>query len=59
MFQIVFIVRTDFAVVATKIKGAYVDILKMNVVLNQSISVNIVRNLCSGRVRYKSIKKNV
>lgn len=45
MLQIVFIVQTNLVVVVTKIKGAYADILKMNVVLSQNLSVNIVRNL--------------
>lgn len=56
MLQIAFIVQTDSVIVVTKIKEAYADILKMNVVLSQNINVNIVRNLCSGRVHYKSIK---
>lgn len=56
MLQIVFIAQMDSVVVVTKIKEAYADILKMNVVLSQNINVNIVRNLCSGKVHYKSIK---
>lgn len=56
MFQIVFIVRTDFVIVVTKIKEVYAGTSKMNVALSQNISVNTVRNLCSGTVHCKSIK---
>jgi len=56
VLQIDFIVQMDFVIVVTKIKEAYADISKMNVVLIQSLSVNIVINLCSGRLHYKSIK---
>lgn len=56
MLQIAFIAQTNFVVVVTKIKEAYGGILKMNVVLSQNINVNIVKNLCSGRVHYKNIK---
>lgn len=55
MLQIDFIVQMVFVIVVTKIKEAYADISKMNVALTQSLSVNIVINLCSGRLRYKSI----
>lgn len=56
MLQIDFIVLMDFVIVVTKIKEAYGDISKMNVVLIQSLSVNIVINICSERLHYKSIK---
>lgn len=59
MLQIVFIVQTDFVVVVTKIKEAYADISKTNVASSQNSSVDIVKNSCSGIVRYKNIKLNV
>lgn len=59
MLQIDFIVQMVFVIVVTKIKEAYADISKMNVVLIQSLNVNIVINLCSGRLLYKSIKLTV
>lgn len=59
MLQIDFIVQMVFVIVVTKIKEAYADISKMNVALIQSLNVNIVINLCSGRLLYKNIKLTV
>jgi len=59
VLQIDFIVQMVFVIVVTKIKEAYADISKMNVALIQSLNVNIVINLCSGRQLYKSIKLTV
>jgi len=56
VLQIDFIVQMNFVVVVTKIKEAYSDISMMNVALIQSLSVNIVINLCLGRLHCKSIK---
>jgi len=55
VLQIDFTVQMVFVIVVTKIKEAYSDISKMNVAWIQSLSVNIVINLCSGRPHYKSI----